>query len=572
MSTRQGRQSENHGIEDNPGADNAESAAGRTPDPVVNCRIRVTLDQLKPYDNNPRTSRNPKFEEILISIENVGLTQPPSITRRSRDDSHYMIIDGGNTRLEILNILYRKYMHLANEAKSEGERQAHTGKAETFYAIDCIFKPWECESKALTGHLSENENRGEMLFIEKALAVQKLRKIYEEEDRNAARQQGLGYDGKPLSIRELAARITADGWTVSHSHITRYEYAANTLLKGISEAFWAGAGGPLVRSLRKYDSAYTRFWQESMTGQADPAQIESQFTEALRENDGEIFDTKGFLKNLNTRLSKLLDMDPNTIAVEVDAILKGSFDLPASLSGDGKKSLQRPGETLGKGENKSKAYPCAPPQASLPASVYETEGQEPNPSRSISSDNLPPKTRSNPRLTSGDRHSTGTQPPQATKLSESVIRRPQANLNPNQLLPAILKRVKAMAARYDFKIDELTRGQREGGYTNPFFIRPAEREFVPFEDDEAATVWWALTKYSGSAHIDRESRYRNHARILRTQYRRYLEERKWGLIGTLHYLEGCIIGQGLNPSVCEELFEIQCLCGRYLQQCTVIIE
>lgn len=572
MSTRQGRLSEHHDTEEIRGAGNSESGTVRTSDPLVNSRIRVTLDQLKPYDNNPRTSRNPKFDEILISIENVGLIQPPSITRRSQGDSHYMIIDGGNTRLEILNILYRKYMRLANDAESEEQRQVHARKAKTFYAIDCIFKPWECESRALTGHMSENENRGDMLFIEKALVVQKLRKIYEDEDRKAAQKLGRGRAGKPLSIREFAARITADGWTVSHSHITRYEYAANTLLKGISEAFWAGAGSPLVRTLRKYDSAYTRFWQEFKPTQSDPGQLESQFIAALRENDGEIFDTKGFMKTLNARLGKLLNMDPNTIAVEVDAILKGSLDLPSSLSGDGQRSLQQPRESLDDGADKRKEHPRASSQSGLSTSVYATPGQDLKPSGEISSDNLPLKTPSNSQLTQETRHSATKHTPQASTLSGSAIRYPRANLDPNQLLEMILKRVKAMAARYEFKIDELTQEQRKGGYINPFFIRPVEREFVPPEDDEAATVWWALTKYSGSAHIDRDNHYRNHARTLRAQYRRYLEKQKWGLIGTLHYLEDCIIGKGLNPSVCEELYEIQCLCGRYLQQRTIIIE
>jgi ParB family protein of integrating conjugative element (PFGI_1 class) len=192
-------------------ATNFESTDTHPSDPLVKSRITVTLDQLKPYDNNPRTTRNPKFDDILVSIENAGLDQPPNISRRSPDDPHYMIIDGGNTRLEILNLLHAKYLQLAEAAEDETERLALTEKAESFFVIDCIFKPWESESKALAGHMSENENRGGMLFIEKALAVQKQRKFYEEEDREAARKEGREYDDKPLSIRALAQRITADG-------------------------------------------------------------------------------------------------------------------------------------------------------------------------------------------------------------------------------------------------------------------------------------------------------------------------------------------------------------------------
>ena len=95
------------------GATNLEAKDTHNRDPLVKARIRVTLDQLRPYDNNPRTTRNPKFDDILASIEHAGLEQPPNITRRHPDDPHYMIIDGGNTRLEILNLLHEKLIRAA---------------------------------------------------------------------------------------------------------------------------------------------------------------------------------------------------------------------------------------------------------------------------------------------------------------------------------------------------------------------------------------------------------------------------------------------------------------------------
>jgi len=71
-------------------------------DPISKTEIPVTLDQLQPYALNPRRSKNPKYDEILYSIETVGLDHPPRITRRNPDDEKYSIRDGGNTRLEIL--------------------------------------------------------------------------------------------------------------------------------------------------------------------------------------------------------------------------------------------------------------------------------------------------------------------------------------------------------------------------------------------------------------------------------------------------------------------------------------
>ena len=108
------------------GATNLESNETHANDPIAKSHIRVTLDQLRPYDNNPRTTKNPKFDDIMSSIENAGLDHPPNISRRSPDDAHYMIIDGGNTRLEILKLLYAK------SAESDEERLAHSHKADSF--------------------------------------------------------------------------------------------------------------------------------------------------------------------------------------------------------------------------------------------------------------------------------------------------------------------------------------------------------------------------------------------------------------------------------------------------------
>ena len=92
-------------------------------DPISKTEISVTLDQLQPYALNPRRTKNPKYEEILYSIETVGLDHPPRITRRAPDDEKYSIRDGGNTRLEILWELYEKYRKLAVNSANNAEKQ-----------------------------------------------------------------------------------------------------------------------------------------------------------------------------------------------------------------------------------------------------------------------------------------------------------------------------------------------------------------------------------------------------------------------------------------------------------------
>lgn len=46
-------------------------------DPLVITPMLLTLEQIKPYDHNPRQSRNPKYDEIKASIKERGLDAPP---------------------------------------------------------------------------------------------------------------------------------------------------------------------------------------------------------------------------------------------------------------------------------------------------------------------------------------------------------------------------------------------------------------------------------------------------------------------------------------------------------------
>ncbi len=179
--------------------------------------ITVTLDQLRPYEHNPRKTVNPAYEEIKASIKARGLDHSPNITKRPGDD-YYIIADGGNTRLQALRELFKE----TQDPK--------------FWAIDCIFKPWQGEAEdvsakinLLTGHLAENDVRGELSFIEKALGVRDLKTLYEEKNQTE------------LSHRELAKELSSNGYPISFQLIARmnqclddlYPYIPNILLKGL---------------------------------------------------------------------------------------------------------------------------------------------------------------------------------------------------------------------------------------------------------------------------------------------------------------------------------------------------
>ena len=92
-------------------------------DPIADTPMNVTLDQLHPYDHDPRVKRNPAYEEIKASIRERGLDAPPAITRRPGEE-HFIIRNGGNTRLAILRELWDE------------------SKQDRLFRISCLFRAW----------------------------------------------------------------------------------------------------------------------------------------------------------------------------------------------------------------------------------------------------------------------------------------------------------------------------------------------------------------------------------------------------------------------------------------------
>ncbi|HBS2668630.1 TPA: ParB N-terminal domain-containing protein, partial [Klebsiella pneumoniae] len=77
--------------------------------PVAEMPMVLMLEQLRPNPDNPRTTRNPKYEEIKSSIHARGLDSVPKVTKNpdSAEDV-YIFSDGGNTRYAILSELYQE--------------------------------------------------------------------------------------------------------------------------------------------------------------------------------------------------------------------------------------------------------------------------------------------------------------------------------------------------------------------------------------------------------------------------------------------------------------------------------
>ncbi|MBW5818544.1 ParB family protein [Yersinia kristensenii] len=200
--------------------------------PVSEIPLNLTLAQLRPNPDNPRTSRNPKYEEIKASIRARGLDSIPKVTKDPENEEDvYIFSDGGNTRYSIL-------MELWTETQDE-----------RFHHIQCIFKPWPGRLQCLIGHLAENDVRGDLLFIEKALGIAKVRSIYEKQL------------GKTISQRELESLLRTDGYPITQSNISRMNYTVEYLYPYIPTLLNSGMGRPQIIQLIALRTTAQKSWE-----------------------------------------------------------------------------------------------------------------------------------------------------------------------------------------------------------------------------------------------------------------------------------------------------------------------
>jgi ParB family protein of integrating conjugative element (PFGI_1 class) len=268
-------------------------AAQALSDPLCDTPIMVTLDELRPYELNPRIMRNPLFDDIKASIQERGLDAPPPITRRPEAD-HYIIRNGGNTRLSILRELWSET------------------KEERFFRISCLFRPWpeRGEIVALTGHLAENELHGGLSFIERALGVEKARDLYEQEN------------GQPLTQRELARCLAADGYPIQQSHISRMGDTIRYLLPAIPNVLYGGLGRPQIERLIVLRRAGEIVWNQYAQGKSLPMDFEMLFQEVLSSFDlapGE-FSVPHAQDKLIGQMAKYLEIRYHHLELEIEAI------------------------------------------------------------------------------------------------------------------------------------------------------------------------------------------------------------------------------------------------------------
>jgi ParB family protein of integrating conjugative element (PFGI_1 class) len=246
---------------------------------------------IKPYERNPRRSKNPEYDRIKDSIRANGLDQPLVVTQRPQA-TDYIVHAGGNTRLLVLKELLDE-----------------TGDAR-FARVPCLFRPWRRESDVLLAHLRENDLRGSLTYIDKARAVHDAKQLLGEE---------LGL--KKVSQRKLEAELRNMGFRISDSGICLMAYAVETLLDLIPLALDGGMGRRHVERIRALERATAALWQQFCSG--SESAFDEVFAVLCRRYDGPDWDTDMLQGAIETEIAEEAEISIHTIRVALDAELKG---------------------------------------------------------------------------------------------------------------------------------------------------------------------------------------------------------------------------------------------------------
>ena len=224
--------------------------------------LTLDIDQIQPYEHNPRLLRNPKWQEIEASIlASGGLTQALSVTRRPGDQS-YIVHQGGNTRLRILKELYK------------------TTSDARYRQVPVEVQPYTNEHDLAALHDRENACRGDLIFIERAWSKYRQFELSCQES-----------PGGNLTARAFIAGLGQRyGDVTTVETFSRMKFAVEILYQHIPTCLvQGGMSERAVRQLIKIRTALERIWLDHKVGTKKGFEI--VFFELLARQDRDLAET-----------------------------------------------------------------------------------------------------------------------------------------------------------------------------------------------------------------------------------------------------------------------------------------
>ncbi len=251
--------------------------------------VSLRVDQIEPYDKNPRRLAHPEFDALKQSITRDGILHPLIVTRKS-GESKYMIFKGGNARLKAIRELYED---------TADEKYEH---------VICTLLPWTgLESDAIVGHLQENLSRGSLCFLDRAYGI------------NAAiKQIKLETGDENLSLRKITSLLRDKGYAITLSNLYFMTYANEKIDPHISRDIAAYLGRPQIKRISRLDNSFRKLCDEM---QIPTAERDKMFAESLRNYNEPSWSFNHFRSRLEATLAEQQSASIQDIYLRIESYL-----------------------------------------------------------------------------------------------------------------------------------------------------------------------------------------------------------------------------------------------------------
>ncbi len=256
----------------------------------------LPLDKVFPFEENPRIADNQAYDDLYLSIKVKGFQGNLAVTQRPNSDK-YILSCGGKTRYKVLSQLFQE-----------------TGD-EKYNSIPVTFNNYVSEERIFFDHLSENDDRDDYVFIDRAIAVVKIKEIYEKKE------------GKSLSSRELSALSVDNGYNgVKKSTVSEMLYAVEFILPVIPDLLRKhksknnaiGMGSRAIANIRKLYNSSLKAYLE-----VDNEHIEENWSTIFYKtlasfNTEKTFDINDYQRVLEKRYKKETPKNSNNLSDAIE--------------------------------------------------------------------------------------------------------------------------------------------------------------------------------------------------------------------------------------------------------------
>lgn len=186
--------------------------------------LALPIDEIDPYEKNPRVSRNEMFEDIKESIRATKGLDGIIQVMRQPGKSNYVCAKGANTRVLALKQLWEETQD------------------QDFQQVLAQIVSWKGHAAAIADHVKENTLRGDMTYWDRAKACLA---IWDE-----AKAEGVEFSG----IKAFAKALREDfGYPIDVPTLSRYLHCARHF-----EPIGARLNAPIARELTPLSNALVR--------------------------------------------------------------------------------------------------------------------------------------------------------------------------------------------------------------------------------------------------------------------------------------------------------------------------